>query len=87
MGRVRQKRSVPYEERLFLFNCLIDKVENRFHSFAANCQASISVTTSWLGKARGHTMRETAPLVRTLPPFTALVAQVARFAQQFGNGR
>ena len=32
-------------------------------------------------------MRETAPLVRAPPPFAALVTQVARFAQQFGNGR
>jgi len=86
-GGVRQKRSVPTEEWFFLFNWLIDRVENQLHSVAANCQAHISLTTSWLAKARSHTMRKTTQLVKIRPPFTALVAQVARFAQQVGNAR
>jgi len=32
-------------------------------------------------------MRKTTQLVKIHPPFTALVAQVARFAQQVGNAR
>ena len=76
---VWQERRVPDEERLVA--SVLDEIKNRLHAFAANLEAHIAVTSAACGVAMRHAVRETASRVMALPPFTALMADVALIFQ------
>ena len=81
VGGMRKEGSVPNEEGLLLLDRTVDEVENRFHPFPPDFKPRITVPASGVGESAGHPFGETSALVRSLPPFPALVAPVSLLAQ------
>ena len=73
MGRMRQKGGIPDEEWLFLLLGFVDKIEHGIQSFSSDLQAIVPMPSTRFRVPPGHPMGESTPLIRTFPPFTALM--------------
>ena len=83
---MRQERRVPDEE--WFIPCFLNEIVNRLEPVAANAQTDVAVTAAALGIAVGHAVGKATALVIALPPFAALMADIALLFQdsrQRGN--
>ena len=73
--------SVPDEERFLLLDRLIDEIKDRFHSFPSNFKSVVTMSAPGVRITTGHAFRESSALVRSFPPFSALMTHISLFSE------
>ena len=79
--RVREKGSVPKEERLFLFHCVIHEGLNGLEPFSTDFQPIVPMPATRLRKPSRHAMGESTSRIRAFPPLAALMGQVTQLLE------
>ena len=78
---VGKEGSIPDEERFLLLDRPIDEIKDRFHSFPSNFKSVVTMSTPGVGITTSHAFREPSALVRSFPPFSALMTDISLFSE------